>query len=294
MFAALLPGIRELRVPLAVGFLWMAVLWTATSAFLRSPPEESFLSDLASLAEWISAPVFLVALSFVAYLVGIGLRPLVLTPLVRKVYSGDDSAAMTDLTRFVTLELTKAQNRGVKAREVLKSFPVLEEQERSRFSDEAREELVLERAAEISTQNYRPALDDVDNAERWEWLLTKSSELANDAVETSARFADYLLMNHRDAFDKLDRSLAEAEFRESIAVPLVFAVSAIATRVSFETGVDWALFAIPAVIILSLGLSYSALLIKDEADQTMSRYIVSKNFSSPVIDIISNSQPKDL
>ncbi|MWV51070.1 hypothetical protein GRS96_17510 [Rathayibacter sp. VKM Ac-2803] len=201
---------------------------------------------------------------------------------------------MTDLTRFVTLELTKAQNRGVKAREVLKSFPVLEEQERSRFSDEAREELVLERAAEISTQNYRPALDDVDNAERWEWLLTKSSELANDAVETSARFADYLLMNHRDAFDKLDRSLAEAEFRESIAVPLVFAVSAIATRVSFETGVDWALFAIPAVIILSLGLSYSALLIKDEADQTMSRYIVSKNFSSPVIDIISNSQPKDL
>jgi hypothetical protein len=71
MLAALLPGLRELRAPLAAGYLWLLVAWLAFADAL--PSQEAATGALAhvyELNEGARAVGLGVALSFLAYLVG--------------------------------------------------------------------------------------------------------------------------------------------------------------------------------------------------------------------------------
>src|SRR3954471_461558 len=72
MLASLLPGLRDLRTPLATGYLWLVALWLLVhqyvpkSVFDASGPIRS-LYQLGALA---GTTACLAAVSFVAYLVG--------------------------------------------------------------------------------------------------------------------------------------------------------------------------------------------------------------------------------
>lgn len=72
MLASLLPGIRELRAPLAAGYVWLLGLWLT----LRATPVPTDFStgiyrDLVDLANWAGKPAVFAASAFVAYLTGI-------------------------------------------------------------------------------------------------------------------------------------------------------------------------------------------------------------------------------
>jgi hypothetical protein len=73
MLASLLPGLRDLRTPLAVGYLWLIGLWmiigepviTTADDMPQGPFRAAYL-----IAGTLGASVVLAALSFAAYLVG--------------------------------------------------------------------------------------------------------------------------------------------------------------------------------------------------------------------------------
>lgn len=71
MLSTLLPGIRELRVPLIVGYLWLLVLWLLFGqALLQVPSAGGPIGRVQQLATYVGRPGTLAALSLTAYLLG--------------------------------------------------------------------------------------------------------------------------------------------------------------------------------------------------------------------------------
>jgi hypothetical protein len=84
MLANLLPGIRELRAPLASGYLWLVLMWIIVSPQLPESRNESeglvkYLYELSSVIS--SEGVGVVVLSFAAYVAGLIANGVTLEPL---------------------------------------------------------------------------------------------------------------------------------------------------------------------------------------------------------------------
>jgi hypothetical protein len=71
VLASLLPGIRELRAPLAAGYVWILGLWLGFGHHLPSrAAARGGWADVYELATWAGKPVALAAITFAAYLIG--------------------------------------------------------------------------------------------------------------------------------------------------------------------------------------------------------------------------------
>ena len=73
MLASLLPGLRDLRTPLAAGYLWMVGLWLLLHNKVPMSVAEAPAGPIKSLYEigsLLGQAVILAALSFIAYLLG--------------------------------------------------------------------------------------------------------------------------------------------------------------------------------------------------------------------------------
>lgn len=72
MLASLLPGLREVRTPLAVGYLWLLVmwLWFAGHVPTERPTGDGFIPRVFDLLDLLGPAAVLAALSFVAFLLG--------------------------------------------------------------------------------------------------------------------------------------------------------------------------------------------------------------------------------
>jgi hypothetical protein len=72
MLTNLLPGIRDLRTPLATGYLWLLALWLwIPSHFKHAPPTSGVPGDITYLAHYASRVGVAIAVSFAAYVVGV-------------------------------------------------------------------------------------------------------------------------------------------------------------------------------------------------------------------------------
>ena len=71
MLASILPGVRDLRTPLAVGYLIFIDLWVITrGAILPARMESPFVASLYEFFDLVGTPGALAIASFLAYLVG--------------------------------------------------------------------------------------------------------------------------------------------------------------------------------------------------------------------------------
>ena len=71
MLASVLPGLRELRVPLSAGFLWLLALWFAIEPTLPAVDEASGpVASAYRLSGALSVIGLGAALAFAAYIVG--------------------------------------------------------------------------------------------------------------------------------------------------------------------------------------------------------------------------------
>ena len=66
----LVPGIRELRAPLAAGYLWLLCGWLMFGPFTPRDEATRTLADLYELSDQATAIGLGVAVSFAAYLAG--------------------------------------------------------------------------------------------------------------------------------------------------------------------------------------------------------------------------------
>jgi hypothetical protein len=72
MLTSLLPGLRELRAPLAAGYLWLITAWVALAS--RIPTTEAasgILKDIYRLGQAVGKPGVIAAVTFAAYVIGI-------------------------------------------------------------------------------------------------------------------------------------------------------------------------------------------------------------------------------
>ncbi|MET8998216.1 hypothetical protein [Amycolatopsis sp. NPDC004169] len=71
MLTSLLPGVREVRTPVASGFAWLLVGWLALAGHLpRSRPAQHVFATLWDLGTYVGKGGLLVVVSFAAYLIG--------------------------------------------------------------------------------------------------------------------------------------------------------------------------------------------------------------------------------
>jgi hypothetical protein len=69
MLASLLPGLRELRAPLAAGYTWIFGLWILLHDLnVGSGPLRAFRDDIVQLANWAGKPILVTAATFAAYI----------------------------------------------------------------------------------------------------------------------------------------------------------------------------------------------------------------------------------
>lgn len=203
MFASVLPGVRELRTPLAVGFLWLLIAWLIWGRFL--PSEESadgVVDSLYQLFDVLGVAALLAAISFAAYLVGIflsyanfsyinfqsfaygspvyfsGRRPLLLGRATRTKLDLESETLLRTFDHVVTTsDLTVDQ---------------LEEVRRA-FSDD------LSPSASFRRRSHRFGFN----------------TFLQDAPQTAMR----IHMLGKDLWDDYERPQAEGEFRSAIAIP---------------------------------------------------------------------------
>jgi hypothetical protein len=72
MLTSLLPGLRELRAPLAAGYLWLITAWIASASRIPTPEAASgVLKDIYRLGQAVGKPGVIAAVTFTAYITGI-------------------------------------------------------------------------------------------------------------------------------------------------------------------------------------------------------------------------------
>jgi hypothetical protein len=71
VLASIIPGLRELRTPLAIGWIWLAALWIVFGDLLpRKGEGTNLLQSIFEIGEGLGKGIALGVAAFVAYLVG--------------------------------------------------------------------------------------------------------------------------------------------------------------------------------------------------------------------------------
>lgn len=70
MLASLLPGIRDLRAPLAAGYIWLLLAWLIVQPRIEASEETEPVQSISRLAHTLSPAGVAIAVSFIAYLIG--------------------------------------------------------------------------------------------------------------------------------------------------------------------------------------------------------------------------------
>jgi hypothetical protein len=255
MLANLLPGLRDLRTPLAVGYLWLSALWLLVHAHIpRSIAEASGpLRSFYELGSFVGNAAVLAALSFIAYLLG----SLLLVRISPRAYvfaenepftKGSIEPAPIPTSNTGIISFILGSYRGKSLYRQLSTFV------------EAR----LREAAEDLGHYYGPSRElDVE--------IRYIQEIATDLGAVSIQ----LQAKNRDLWDTHDRYTAEAQFRLGIAVPLV----AIIVISAIQSTLFW-LF----LIIVPLWLSILSYRLSFEAISTLVQAVVLKIVEPPAVE----------
>src|SRR5215472_4774848 len=72
MLASLLPGLRDIRTPLTVGYLWLLAAWLMFGDFVRKGhlAGNGLVAQLFNLEGFLGKTFAVTALGFIAYLLG--------------------------------------------------------------------------------------------------------------------------------------------------------------------------------------------------------------------------------
>ena len=144
----LIPGLRELRAPLAAGFLWIVVAWVAG---VGEWPGEDSSSELAQRLrdsrDFVGTTAAAAALAFLAYLVG-SITADVTTALLRRSPVGDEP--FSSVHELVDRTVDLANRHGPMDRLVGAAAEALPANDRQRFLGEVDRVNTIEGAPEVA------------------------------------------------------------------------------------------------------------------------------------------------
>jgi hypothetical protein len=290
MLVSLLPGLRDLRTPLAAGYVWLLAAWVAFEPWIPLRPEDDTVLESAYRAgRAVSIAALGVALSFAAYLVGTLSTSLLSGPL-RRLAGGDSlnpqsqsalrqvaragreqlvlalSLSGTDVDRFFQEQFASpedSKNRSDWLRWVrLHLFPVPEEDQR---------------ATQVFLTADTPGVSspvDPHDVER-ERLLAAAIGRDLNVIATTR-----LLGRDQELYIVVDKNRAEADFRLGVVPPLLALAAAISAR---SLGLVAAVV-LAVGVLMSWALIVQALRSGRDANEILLDSIVDGRVPAPSLD----------
>lgn len=270
VLANLLPGFRELRTPLASGYIWLVILWLVLGAKLQSGP----LKDLYETSQFLGQSVLLGVLSFLAFLIGSLLQIRIVRDGGRLRRYGrrrnptppQEVQSMTTPPAVPSAPPRRQHGSAILSwvlnyRELYDLYSQLERFIGSNLDPRTESDLSperknlalflsehnerLTRGAEFLERNPRP--DASEAPLRQLYIEALSFELDPIAIRLQA--------TNENLWDTYDRHCAEEQFRYTVAVPLAFLVPVVAWQ-SGEPA--WLAALILPILLFIHGLRHSA------------------------------------
>jgi hypothetical protein len=296
MLASLLPGLRDLRTPLATGYLWLVVIWLVAHQYVpltiqQAPPP---LKPLFQLGSVLGTSAVLAALSFVAYVMG-SLLAFKVSWSYKAYILPSGSVYVPDIAGDGTKPLTPSRTKSKKRWKVLKKVVPWTLHWLRPFTLTSHRQNVLYRQLDTfvtpKIREYERTLKASDHHEILESRLTGSPYLDDDSeddeipsdeleelyVQAVAQELDFvgiqLQTSSKDLWDTFDRKDAESEFRAAISPPIL----AISLILTWQQSPFW-LF----LLIVPIALLFFAIRLRTETAATLVQALV-LNFATPPV-----------
>lgn len=236
----LLPGLRDLRTPLATGYLWLTFLWlllhkhVPTSVATAKGP----LRSLYELSDLIGKGAILTATTFIAYLLG----SLLIKPYSRPLHI-DSKLTDEDLYRGLDAkpsEWAKLFSQDEAQSAVLQLISFIDYQLR-----EVHENIGFRVHREVLKARRVPVIQEDDDPAAP--ILNLRAAYVSSIVADFDLIGMQLQARNRNFWDTYDRKTAEMDFRYSIIWPL----AAIIVTISWQSSLLWLLLlAVPFWLFL--------------------------------------------
>jgi hypothetical protein len=217
MLTSVLPGFREVRTPLIVGYLYLLCIWIwfGESRLVPEHPSNTFTQRISDAIDRLGTPAFSVALSVTAFLIG-ALLTLSVTILPAPSNTLSQASGLRMWVSGLVREKTYEQGAHDRVQKELLIAPMdlgfqyeysaADDADRTKFGD-----LVSDDDPKVVTSRLRPQ----DHQQE-----PLAEVLTNRVVDEF----DILLMRLRTrrpaVWDEYDRLTSEAELRMSIVLPL--------------------------------------------------------------------------
>jgi len=234
MLSTLLPGLRQLRTPLAAGFiLIVAAVATIGPEHLRTGAPTGVLHDAGQVLAVLGKAAGITVLTFAAYVLGV-------------VWQATWQAVLRMIARAFGSQATKAIHSGtpnaVYAGMSRTTLERLREVVAVRLREEARS---LDSPTSVEYRNALGRATDLGHAGKTPDVPGLLVRAGSDAlIPAAARellelIPSRLMAQERDLWSSWDQARAEAEFRSTIALPLaaVFAALAVVYHPGWWAGV---------------------------------------------------------
>lgn len=201
MLASVLPGLRDLRVPLTSGFLWLVAIWLIFRDMIPTADDAAGLAkSIYVLFGALGSAALLATLTFVAYLLGI---------------------VLGQASRLVDWFASVTPARAGRSFGNQVSYVSVQQND-----------LRMEKIIRAPADDYRftaaaaYTLGLIEGPDKDPLLLSREilGRMRTAAFNQVPLVATRLLARNRELYDRYDRADAEARFRYAISIPLLVLV----------------------------------------------------------------------
>jgi hypothetical protein len=240
LLTSILPGLRDVRTPLACGYMWLIAAWLAFADYLpQTRPNAGIAASLWDLGDHVGRAAILTAVTFAAYLIG-AILEFDSTQLWRS--RGVPSAA----TVLQSIELggisiefgtEPGQSRGNRAGVASDIVNASDMKPEGGESDPPDEPIITTGGREREAQSVQRSVESL-----------RQTLSASSGVETMQAGATALQARSTELFGRYDRLQAEASLRLNIAAPLATLLELVIWRSTLILWAKLPLSLVPVVL----------------------------------------------
>jgi hypothetical protein len=276
VLASVVPGLREIRAPLAAGYLWLIAAWLLVADHV--PHEDKATGLLArayDLEHAVSTFGLGVAVSFVAYLVGS-----VTEAWAKRVYDGAAGYVRRTKNPSTQTSVSLPVLDLAIERVMTPVFAMLQEGDDPRRVDQT-EVRRAKTQVELVRDEHGEQLSDQDQLDAFvQALVDVAAERASDEMDLAMT---RMIGAEPELYSEVDRLRAESDLRFAILPPLLLVTSIL----TFEGSLYW-LFTLPFAAVLL----WQAVETRDRAERRLVDAIRLRRTSTPGLEEFESMMQK--